>query len=543
MYDESQPDPTGVAMRFTIARAEDDVRAIEVLLLLLPEGVAETPAELMEAVKALPEESWAEENQLKVDPKDERGRYTAFVPYGMRYAFALRFASTKELVISGIYDPIEAPEPTPTPGPTATPEPMETPEPGEWEEFEEPEVPPQVPSVNQAPYVAPKDEDMDGLYTRTEYRLGLNPQRRDSRADGYWDGLRLYLGAALVPDAAANTLTGPTPEPALTSTPRETPEPTATPRPTQTPEPSPTPEPEAQATAVLTAAPDEQALLLGVQAGLLSTPVGEPDAAAAASDMQRRWQTAGTSNVAHLDHGKLRMVLVNNRGVLVGTLGTDEQLKVEGALTLATLGLSGKNYEQVRSLDVSRDGNLALLYDRRERGAELTDDARVIDLRTMKSYRIPGTKDALHIAFSPDGRYVAYATQELVARIDLSTGERFVDADRARMERVEMLAFTAEDALVTRVTSMGMTALLPDGEWTLLAPQWPLTKCRDVEGLTVYDADLIELDIDMQVYYRATGLIVRGEDGKDVRNFSPSYFLRSLLGKEIEGLEDFPPKT
>ena len=41
----------------------------------------------------------------------------------------------------------------------------------------------------------------------------------------------------------------------------------------------------------------------------------------------------------------------------------------------------------------------------------------------------------------------------------------------------------------------------------------------------------------------ATGLIVRGEDGKDVRNFSPSYFLRSLLGKEIEGLEDFPPKT
>ena len=38
------------------------------------------------------------------------------------------------------------------------------------------------------------------------------------------------------------------------------------------------------------------------------------------------------------------------------------------ALTLATLGLSGKNYEQVRSLDVWRDGNLALLYDRRERG-------------------------------------------------------------------------------------------------------------------------------------------------------------------------------
>lgn len=536
--DENQPDPESCALHFEITRALDDVRVLDVLLLLLPADAVNTKEELLAAVKGLPEESWAEENQLWPDDKDSKQRYAASVPYGTRFAFALRVRSSKELVVSPIYDPLDpqdAPA-TPTPDPNATPEPEIPPDDSEWDEFEEPEVPPQVPSADQAPYVKPKDDDMDGLFSRTEYRLGLDPQRRDSLTDGYWDALRLYLGEALIPDAASEKLTGPTPAPALTSTPRETPEPepTKTPAATATPDAEPTATPEPTESPVLKQAPDAAALQQSVDAGLIASPVGDPDPAAYAADYRKKWTSGGTSYIGFIDHSKLRMALINNRAVFTGTVGSGEQLVVDGAISLSSMGLGGKNYNSVRSFDVSRDGALALLCDRRERGAELTDDARIIDLVNMRAYRVIGTKNALNIAMSPDGRYLAYATKEYLVRLDLSTGERFVEADPSRLERVDMLSFTKDDVLITRVTSMGCTALSPSGEWTLAAPEGIVLRGRDLNGLTVYDKDQLELDINIQVYYQTTGLYVKGEDKKAVRNFSPSYFRRSLLNKEIE---------
>lgn len=536
--DENQPDPESCALHLEITRALGDVRVLDVLLLLLPEGSVNTQEELLAAVKGLPKESWAEENQIWPDEKDSKHRYAVSVPYGTRFAFALRVRSSGEIVVSAIYDPLEKGDvpATPTPDPNTTPEPEIPPDDSEWDEFEEPEVPPQVPSADQAPYVKPKDDDMDGLFSRTEYRLGLDPQRRDSLSDGYWDALRLYLGEALIPDAASEKLTGPTPEPALTSTPRETPvpEPTKTPAATATPDVEPTATPAPTESPVLGQAPDAAALQQSVEAGFIASPVGDPDPAAYAADYKKKWTSGGTAYIGFIDHSKLRMALINNRAIFTGAVGSGEQLVVDGAISLSSMGLGGKNYNSVRSFDVSRDGRLALLYDRRERGAELTDDARVIDLVNMRAYRVIGTKNALNIAMSPDGRYLAYATKEYLVRLDLSTGERFVEADPSRLERVDMLSFTKGDVLITRVTSMGCTALSPAGEWTLAAPEGIVLRNRDLNGLTVYDKDQLELDINMQVYYQTTGLYVKGEDKKAVRNFSPSYFRRSLLNKEIE---------
>ncbi len=536
--DAVQPEVDKCAMHFEITRAKDDVRAIQVLFLLLPDGTIETPEQLAAAVAGLPEESWAEQNQLLPDEKDEKHRYAVSIPYGTRYAFALRFTSTKEILVSAIYEPIVAPDVTPTPDgsatpdPNATPEPETTPDPSEWDEFEEPPVPPSVPSADQAPYVKPKDDDLDGLYSRTEYRLGLDPQRRDSLGDGYWDGLRLYLGEAIIPDAASERATGATPAPALTSTPKETPAPelSATPDVTQTPEPTPEP----TASAVLEQAPDAAMLGLSVEAGLLSSPVSDPDPKRFASDFQKKWTSGGTAFIGHIDHKNLRMTLLNNRAVFAGKIGSGEQLVIDSAISLSSMGLGGKNYHSLRAFDVTRDGRMVLLYDRAEREAALTDDARLIDLVGMKAYRVLGTKNALNIALSPDGRYIAIQTKENLIRLDLSTGERFVEADPDRMERVDMLSFTAENLLITRVTSMGCTALAPDGTWTLAAADGIFVRSRDVNGITVYDKDQQLLEINMQVYYQTTGLYIKGEDKKAVRNFSPSYFRRSLLNKEIE---------
>ncbi|MDR3050865.1 MAG: hypothetical protein LBU67_03990 [Oscillospiraceae bacterium] len=348
-------------------------------------------------------------------------------------------------------------------------------------------------------YLRPVDDDGDGLYTETEYRLGLNPANRDTNGDGLWDGLSVRLGFS---GSADN------PKPARS---------------------------------VLARAGSAAPLEKLVAAGVLAAPLTETRPANARRDMQSLWRSL-RNTVAWMTRDGDALLCVNSRSVFTAHMPSNERLVVDGALNLYTLGMQRMGKGEVRSLEATADGSMALLYDRQGHGGLLARDAYLIDTARMQAYRVPQTQGARSVAISPDGAHLAIWRPQSLTRVSVATAETLQITDPARCAAVDMLRFLPDGTLITRATALGYSALGTDGERVVglmqdLLDLPCLIQWQDVQTMTLVDREMRPLTIELQLLLRSTGLFVDGEPPKQkiARNLSPrEMYERSVL---IAGLQ------
>lgn len=519
--DEKQDDPSSVRVHVSIRRAEGDARALDLILIPVTDDQVQNLREYLEKYPVT-DGTFAQHEKLQIDRNDDRQRYEARIPYGVRFVFAWRVEC--EIACEGIFEAYEKPAATKTPEvtstptaapvitatpaatqtptaapsdqPTAEPTAVPTSEPTVEPTIEptieptvtptaqpvivpttEPTMPPMVfyPNIY---YGYPKDDDTDGLYTRSEYRVNLNPAVPDSDGDGYFDFMDFYLAGRLSEEACPTI---------------------------------------------------ERNWEACVRAGLLGEGRSEAHAWEAARDMEKRWHNS-VAPIGWADLQNARVLALSNSGVFLADYAESETPTIIRALSMAKMGYPAANrHERTRIFDVSEDGAIALLYDRRiekdtplDEG-EITQDAVIIDTQTMTAYPMPGTQSARALALSPDGSLIAVWTDEELTLWHLATGEAVRIMDEKQLARVEMLAFAADNRLIVSLTQMGYNAFLPDGKPTIggAGALGVFVRSRDSHGMSVYDNEHQLLRIDAQVSLTQAGIYIKGEDGESVRNFAP----------------------
>ncbi len=335
----------------------------------------------------------------------------------------------------------------------------------------------------------PIDDDGDGLYTQTEYRLGSNPANRDTSGDGLWDGLCVRLGLDVGGLNAA-------------------------------PKPS-----------VLSQAKDASMLDALVAAGTLDAPLSEARPGVFRHRFSQDWRKQ-RNHVVWMHPQSNTLLALNNTALFAAQVPRSEQVDIERALSLELLGYGGAG-SLFRTLAPCADGSLVLLYDRKVEGGPLTKDAYLIDTQRMAAYRVPDTKDARGLALSDDGGVLAVWRTGSLERIDLRTGKVLRIDDAERCARIEMLNFLPDNRLVTRVNSIGYSAVQADGSPEVgSASAMPcLTQFQDLTGLTVFDRNMTPLRVNLELYLGSSGLFLKGEapEAETVRNLSP----RALYERSI----------
>lgn len=461
---------------------ETDTRSMEVLIRTITDDDINTIGAYFTRY-SLGADAFDAANLLKIDAKDSKGRYAATIPYDTRYFMVLRMGGV-ELCYSGIFPGIPKGAPQEPENPDEPEEPEEPEE--DWDEFAETN-----PTVSGIVYDNPKDEDMDGFYSRSEYRLGYNPALRDSTGTGYWDYVHCYMAGRLGMEAVTST-------------------------------------------------PSPEAVAALVQAGALEEGKGPETPEGAAGAMQKSWHAGGAAQIGWMNRATTQILCLNNKGLFLGNMRNGEEYTLEGALEMKHIGYIAFNrYNFARAFEVSGDGNLALIFDRvinKDTGREggvLRDNAVLVDVRTMRAYSIKNTKDALGVALSPSGKYLAIWRKTSVEIWDIENAQVTLIDDEKRMERMEMLAFTEDDQLIVRVTQMGYNALLPDGTATLgsMESLGVFVRSRDFAGMSVYDKDHELFRVDAQLYFVRDGICITGEDKKTWRNFSPAYWRKDYAGE------------
>lgn len=507
--DEKQDDPNSVRVHISLRRAEGDARALDLILIPVTDDQVQNLRDYLEKYPVT-DGTFAQHEKLQIDRNDDRQRYEARIPYGMRFVFAWRVDGA--IACEGIFEAYERPAATQTPdvtsAPTAAPSDEPTAEPTAVPTIEptieptveptiqptaqptplptaqpvtEPTIEPTMPPMVFYPniyYGYPKDDDTDGLYTRSEYRVNLNPAVPDSDGDGYFDFMDFYLAGRLSEEEC----------PAI-----------------------------------------ERSWEACVRAGLLGEGRSEAHAWEAARDMEKRWHNS-VALIGWADLQNARVLALSNSGVFLADYAQSETPTISRALSMAKMGYPAANrHERTRIFDVSADGAIALMYDRRiekdtplDEG-EITQDAVIIDTQTMTAYPMPGTQNARALALSPDGSLIAVWMDEELTLWHLATGEAVRITDEKQLARVEMLAFTADNRLIVSITQMGYNAFLPDGKPTIGGADalGVFVRSRDSHGLSVYDNEHQLLRIDAQVSLTQAGIYIKGEDGESVRNFAP----------------------
>ncbi|MCL2811324.1 MAG: hypothetical protein FWD25_05470 [Clostridia bacterium] len=336
----------------------------------------------------------------------------------------------------------------------------------------------------------PVDDDGDGLFTQTEYRLGLDPFNRDTAGDGLGDGLSVRLGLD-----ARNFNPAPAPS-------------------------------------VFSRAQDVSMLNTLVASGWLSAPVGEDHPGAYRLRVAQEWRRH-RNHVAWMHPQGNTLLGINNRTLFAAVIPRTESLEIQRALSLARLGYGPLNNEIRRAIEPCADGSLALLFDRGAEGGPLIQDAFLIDTQRMQAYRIPNTRGARGLAISNDGAFIAVWRTDSLERVDLRTGQVLRIDDPERCGRVEMLRFLPGNRLVTRINSIGYSALLADGGFEVgNAAALPcLIQFQDLTGLTIYDRNKIPFRINLELLLRYTGIYVQGETAKEdaIRVLSP----RNVYEREL----------
>ncbi len=328
--------------------------------------------------------------------------------------------------------------------------------------------------INPDWYLKPRDDDMDGLYTQTEFRLDLNPANRDTNDDGLWDGLSVRLGLSANDKNTA---------------------------------------PEAS---VLTRSGSADMLEKLVKDGRLLAPIAEKNPQAYRGDVQRRWKQSSTT-VAWMAADSNQMVCINSNAVFTARMSLGGKVEVSDALSLYALEMRSLGKGGERTLTTCGDGSLALLYDTDGYGGALRKDAYLIDTARMQAYRVPNTHGARDVAISSDGNFLAIWYDARLVRITLSTGDVFQCDDAKRCGNIEMISFLPDGRLVTRVTALGYSALTPAGTREIgEVKHLPrITQRQSIKAITVYDRDYVPMKIDLQLLLRDTGLFVGGENPKD----------------------------
>ena len=510
--DERQEKPDAVSVHIAMQRDAGDEREMKLIVIPVEDDAVVTLAAYKEQYP-IDDATFARYKALEIDAKDERQRYAAEIPYGVRFVLAWRVNG--EIACEGIFGAYEKPEPpqtpsappqetvtpapdvTPTPStpPEETPTPEPTPEPTEEPEAsEEPEEEPTPEPIFPSGiyYGYPKDDDGDGLYTRTEYRIGLDPANVDTDGDGYGDFMDFYLQGRLCDGDAQASDTA-------------------------------------------------RALDASVRAGLLGEGMEERRPYEAARDMQSRWGNGGPAPIGWTDLENARILAICNRGVFLADYTRDEKPTIARALSMSVLGYPAANrYARTRVFDVSADGTLALLYDREIvedtelDSGPLTQDAVLIDTVNMRAYPIMDTQGARGVALSLDGTLLAIWREDLEIW-QLETGEVVRITEEALLERVEMISFTADNRLVVSLSQMGYNAFEADGSPVIGGRDTlgVFVRSRDSHGMSVYDNEHALLRIAAQVYVTPSGIYVKGEDGKSTRLFSPRLIrLTAGIGRE-----------
>lgn len=329
-------------------------------------------------------------------------------------------------------------------------------------------------AINPDWYLKPRDDDMDGLFTQTEFRLDLNPANRDTNDDGLWDGLSVRLGLSAndkntAPEASVFTRSGST-----------------------------------------------DMLDKLVRDGRLIAPIVEKNPQNYRADVQRKWKQSATT-VSWMAPDSNQLVCINSNSVFTARMSHGGQVEVRDALSLYALDMRSLGKGGERTLTTCGDGSLALLYDTDGYGGSLRKDAYLIDTARMQAYRVPNTRGARDVAISEDGNYLAIWYDARLVRVTLSTGEVYQCDDAKRCGNIEMISFLPDGRLVTRVTLLGYSALTPAGGREIgEVKQLPrITQRQSLKALTVYDRDYVPVKIDLQLLLRDTGLFVSGENPKD----------------------------
>jgi len=339
----------------------------------------------------------------------------------------------------------------------------------------------------------PVDDDGDGLFTQTEYRLGIDPFNRDTGGDGLWDGLCVRMGL----DARGYN---PAPQPS-----------------------------------VFSRAKDTSMLDNLVASGWLSAAVSEDHPGVYRLRTAQEWRRHRNS-VAWMHPQGNTLLGINNRALFTVVIPRTENVEIQRALALARLGYGPLNSGIRRTIEPCADGSLALLFDRGAEGGSLIQDAFLIDTQRMYAYRIPHTVGARGLAISGDGAFIALWRADALERVDLRTGEVLRIDDPQRCGRIEMLRFLPDNRLVTRVNSIGYSALAANGTFEVgdSAALPCLTQYQDLTGLTVYDRNKIPFRINLELLLRNTGLYVQGETAKEdaIRVLSPRNVYERAPGTE-----------
>lgn len=492
--DERQDNPDAVSVHIAMQRDAGDEREMKLAVIPVEDAEVKTLAAYLQKY-TVDDATIRRCGVLEIDAQDEQKRYKADIPYGVR--FVLAWCVADGIMCEGIFDAYVKPEATILPtGATQTPAPTSVPAPTSTavstqeptaEPTDAPAIEPTMEPMLDFPagptgvyYAYPKDDDGDGLYTRTEYRLNLDPACADTDADGYGDFMDFYLQGRL-----CDGETG------------------------------------ADSTA--------RALDACVWAGLLGEGVGERHPYEAARDMYRRWGDGGAALIGWADLENAQVLAICNRGVFLADYTDDETPTIRRALSMGVLGYPAANrYQRTRVFDVTADGTLALLYDREivedaelDSGA-LTQDAMLIDTVNMRAYPIVGTQGARGAALSMDGTLLAIWRDELEIW-HLETGEVARVTDEEQLARVEMIAFAPDNRLVVSLSQMGYNAFEADGKPVIGSSDdlGIFVRGRDSHGMSVYDNEHTLLRIAAQVYLTPSGIYVRGEDEKSTRLFSP----------------------
>ncbi len=342
------------------------------------------------------------------------------------------------------------------------------------------EVKPRKPDPNWA--YRPLDDDGDGLFTQTEYRLGINPASKDTNADGLWDGLCVRLGI----NAGGNN--------------------------------------GAPVKSVVARAQDTVMLDALVAAGKLVAPLGEKQPNTVRQRVRKAW-SGQSSSVVWMNALGSDLLCINNMALFTASIPRSEAVEVGSALMLSTLGMGYVNNNVFRTVEPCADGSMLLLYDRKEHGGTLTKDAFLVDVARMQAYRIPETAGARDLAISDDGAMLAIWKTDSLTRLSLKTGEALVLDDAQLCGRIEMVRFLADGTLVTRVSSIGYSAIDAKGEPQIgSAEALPcLVQFQDIKEMTIFDRNMSAVHINLQAQLRRGGVFVTGEPEKEkpVRNLSP----------------------
>ena len=480
---DSKQDKEGYAkIHIAIKKEANDTRPFELIILPIEDANAQDAAAYLNS-HPLASNAFRAENLLHVDSHDSKQRYKAAIPHGTRFIIVGRVEG--QIFHSKIH-----------PGFAAELPPEDPTDPEDIDEDTEPEGEEEGTSPGESDgqvYVTPKDEDRDGFYSRTEYRLGLNPNMRDTHGEGVGDFMSVYMQGRLGREGH-NTLFS------MDNT-------------------------------------DASKSLIA--AGLLDNPLTADNHGWALNKMKKNWTSGGPALIGHLDRTTTRMLCINNYGIFVGSFGASRQFQIENAMHLSVINYPAANKHRfARCFDATADGKIALLYDRvitedsGKGGGALRANAMLIDATTMSAYPLEGTEGAKDVALSLDASLLAILRDDELSIWNLLTGEKVRITDKDELSRIEMLAFTEDNLLVVRVTQIGYTAVSEKGSMVLGGSnQLGVFVCgRDMLGFDVYDKDHLLLRVDAKLFLASNGIQVTGEDSKSYRLLSQDDLRRYIAG-------------